>query len=97
MFFRDEKVKTKILRIFKIWEQRSIYGEEVIADLCGLISANTLGRKPDDPQEFQTSYLINRIKSCVKLEENTDLKLKQLKDGSPKITDMDTLLVSLKG
>lgn len=94
---REDKVKNKILRIFKIWEQRTIYSEDFLADLCGLLSASTIPQKPDASQEFQPTYLITRIKSCAKLEENTDLKLKQLKDGSPKITDIDSLMAQLKG
>ncbi|KAL1377310.1 hypothetical protein pipiens_004205 [Culex pipiens pipiens] len=38
---RDEKVKHKILRIFKIWEQREVYNDEFLADLNGLLSATT--------------------------------------------------------
>lgn len=51
-YLRDERVKHKVLRIFKIWEQRGIYNEEFIADLSGLISA-TPAKKSDDPHEFQ--------------------------------------------
>lgn len=43
---RDEKVKHKILRIFKIWEQREIYNDEFLADLNGLLSA-TSAKKSD--------------------------------------------------
>lgn len=39
---RDDKVKEKISRIFKIWETREIYSEEFIADLNGLLSINTV-------------------------------------------------------
>lgn len=54
MFCREEKVKARILRIFKIWEQRGVYGEEFIADLSGLISASPIGQKLNqDPQDFQ--------------------------------------------
>lgn len=53
LFYRDEKVKHKILRIFKIWEQRAVYGEEYITDLCGLISVQPTGPKSDEPHEFQ--------------------------------------------
>lgn len=42
---RDEKVKHKILRIFKIWEQREIYNDEFLADLNGLLSATTSAAK----------------------------------------------------
>lgn len=52
---RDEKVKHKILRIFKIWEQRGVYNEEFISDLCGLISVIPSGPKGDEPHEFQVN------------------------------------------
>ncbi|XP_058451522.1 uncharacterized protein LOC131430503 isoform X2 [Malaya genurostris] len=44
---RDEKVKHKILRIFRIWEQREIYNDEFLADLNGLLSATTV--KKNEP------------------------------------------------
>lgn len=50
---RDEKIKHKILRIFKIWEQRGVYGDEFISDLCGLINIQPTGPKNDEPHEFQ--------------------------------------------
>jgi hypothetical protein len=37
---REDKVKEKISRIFKIWEERGIYSEEFIADLHGLLAIN---------------------------------------------------------
>ncbi|KAF2879770.1 hypothetical protein ILUMI_26396 [Ignelater luminosus] len=94
---RDEKVKHKILRIFKIWEQRGIYGEEFLADLCGLISASPSARKGDETHEFQSSYLIQKIRTCSRLEADTDIKLKQLKEHNPKIQiDSESLISSLK-
>lgn len=57
LFFRDEKVKHKILRIFKIWEQRNVYNEEFIADLCGLLSITPAGSKTDEPHEFQVGKI----------------------------------------
>nr|XP_022911780.1 uncharacterized protein LOC111422781 isoform X2 [Onthophagus taurus] len=92
---RDEKIKHKILRIFKIWEQRCIYGEEFITDLSGLISA-TPTRRNDEPQEFQPTYLITKIRHCSKLEEDTDLKLKKFKEHNPKMINVESLCSSLK-
>lgn len=46
---RDDKVKEKISRIFKIWEQREIYSEEFIADLHGLLAINTTKKQPAAP------------------------------------------------
>lgn len=40
IFCRDEKVRNKIFRILKIWEQRQIYSEEYLSDLNGLLSMN---------------------------------------------------------
>lgn len=42
---RDNKVKEKISRIFKIWQQREIYSEDFITDLHGLLTINAL-KKP---------------------------------------------------
>lgn len=36
-FYRDDKVKGNISRIFKIWGERGIYDETFIADLNGLL------------------------------------------------------------
>ncbi|KAJ8975873.1 hypothetical protein NQ317_015206 [Molorchus minor] len=93
---RDEKVKHKILRIFKIWEQRGVYNEEFISDLCGLLSVVPSGPKGDEPHEFQPNYVINKIKTCTKLEKDTDTKLKVLNEHNPKIQMDDGLIASLK-
>ncbi|XP_074036944.1 uncharacterized protein isoform X2 [Leptinotarsa decemlineata] len=93
---RDEKVKHKILRIFKIWEQRNVYNEEFISDLCGLLSVLPSAPKSDEPHEFQPNYVINKIKTCSKLEKDTDIKLKLLKEHNPKIQIDDGLTTSLK-
>lgn len=47
-------MRPKILRIFKIWEQRSVYDDEFLSDLTGLLSAGAV-KKSDDDGEFQVS------------------------------------------
>lgn len=54
---RDEKVKHKILRIFKIWEEREIYNEEFLADLNGLLSVTTSSAKKLQQQQQQQQQL----------------------------------------
>lgn len=93
---RDDKVKQKILRIFKIWEDRSIYSEEFIADLCGLISVTPTAPKNDEPHEFQASYVINKIRVCSNLENDTDVKLKKLNELHPKVLETESYYTSLK-
>ncbi|XP_017781745.1 PREDICTED: uncharacterized protein LOC108566395 isoform X2 [Nicrophorus vespilloides] len=93
---RDEKVKNKILRIFKIWEERSVYGEEFITDLSGLISASPTNKKIEEMHDFQANYLINKIRSCSRLQDDTDSKLKLFKQHNPKLLDGEALVSSLK-
>lgn len=50
---RDEKVREKISRIFKIWQQREIYSEDVITDLHGLLFINSL-KKPSSSSSINT-------------------------------------------
>ena len=116
IYFSDDKVKHKIVRIFNIWQQRGVYNEEFISDLCGLISVVPTASKNDEPHEFQVdwlksvavfainmdqfqaNYVVNKIKQCSKLENETDLKLKVLKEHNPKIQlETETLCISLKG
>lgn len=46
---------------------------------------------------FQPNYVVNKIKSCSKLEKDTDVKLKLLKEHNPKIQFDDNLIGALKG
>lgn len=58
---RDDKVKNRIHRIFKIWEERGVYDEAFISDLCGLLTT-TVKKKAEpvehtsDPADFQVSW-----------------------------------------
>lgn len=54
---RDDKVKSRIMRIFKIWDERGVYDEAFISDLCGLLTTS-VKKKIDtnfDSSEFQVS------------------------------------------
>ncbi|XP_022837424.1 regulation of nuclear pre-mRNA domain-containing protein 2 isoform X5 [Spodoptera litura] len=92
---RDDKVRPKILRIFKIWEQRSVYDDEFLSDLTGLLSAGAV-KKSDDDSEFQPSQLVNKIKQCSVLEADTDLRLKEIHDSHLELSDAELLRTSLK-
>ncbi|KAM0736525.1 Regulation of nuclear pre-mRNA domain-containing protein 2 [Formica fusca] len=97
---RDEKVKHRILRIFKIWDQRQVYDEEFLADLSGLISAAP--KKKLDPQptsqseEFQAALLISTMRSCATLEQATDARLRDLRESNIDIESAEELRASLK-
>lgn len=59
--FRDEKVRPKILRIFKIWEQRGVYDDEFLSDLTGLLSAGAVKKTDDDPLDFQVNEIVQYL------------------------------------
>ncbi|XP_070074079.1 regulation of nuclear pre-mRNA domain-containing protein 2 isoform X2 [Drosophila takahashii] len=76
---RDERVKDKILRIFKIWEQREIYNEEYLSDLSGLLNiAPPKKSQVDVSDEFQNATLIAQVRECVELAETTDKSMQKL-------------------
>ncbi|KOX77404.1 Regulation of nuclear pre-mRNA domain-containing protein 2 [Melipona quadrifasciata] len=97
---RDEKVKHRILRIFKIWDQRQVYDEEFLADLSGLISAapkKKLEPQPTaPPEEFQAALLISTMRSCATLEQATDARLRDLRESNIDIENAEELCASLK-
>lgn len=69
----DEKVKNKIERIFRIWEQRGIYNEEFLSDLHGLLSINPAKKPPPaDNDDEQAAITVANIRSVVRLERETD-------------------------
>lgn len=86
---RDEKVKSKILRIFNIWGQREIYNEEYLSDLCGLLNIAPQKKNTQhggmDSDEYQNASLIANVRDCVELSEITDKSFKKL----PKSPDCD--------
>lgn len=97
---RDEKVKHRILRIFKIWDQRQVYDEEFLTDLSGLISAapkKKLDPQPSSqPDEFQAALLISTMRSCATLEQATDARLRDLRENNIDIESVEELRASLK-
>lgn len=54
-------MKHKIVRIFTIWQQRGVYNEEFISDLCGLISVSPAAPKSDEPHEFQVGNSLHNF------------------------------------
>lgn len=96
--YSDEKIKHKIIRIFQIWEQRSIFTEEFLADLNGLLSINPVKRqqaKDTENEDFQPTTLVANIRECMKLETSTDSSIKTYTKS--KTTDLDNIRWMSKG
>lgn len=86
----DEKVKHKIERIFRIWEQRSVYNDEFITDLHGLLSINPAKKpQPNENDDEQATITVANIKNCLRLEKDTDRSFKALPKS--KLCDKETL------
>ncbi|XP_075215420.1 regulation of nuclear pre-mRNA domain-containing protein 2-like [Lycorma delicatula] len=93
----DDKVRTKVLRLFTIWNERNIYDESFLVDLVGLLSSRTPAQAPvPDAQDFQPSALISKVRSCKTLEDDTDLRLKIVNESHLQLSDADALRSSLK-
>lgn len=96
-YVRDEKIQSKILRIIKIWEERGVYDDSYLADLTGLLTTPIQKLKLADPvQEFQIHALAVKIRSCVKLEQITDLKMKHLREANLPLTNNEAIQNMLK-
>lgn len=94
---REDSVRNKILRLFKIWNERGIYDEGFLVDLSGLLSRVHKNTTRIDVQEFQPSVMYSRIRSCKELEDDTDVKLNTLNESHISFTDIEKLRNSLKG
>lgn len=91
----DEKVKQKIERIFRIWEQRGIYNEEFLSDLHDLLSINPAKKpQPSENDDEQATITVSNIRNCVRLEKETDKCFKLL--SKTPLCDTETLHL-LKG
>lgn len=78
---RDDKVKHKISRIFKIWEQRHVYGEEYLSDLIGLLNVpppKSAQKIETSSDEFQPTALITDIRDSIRLSNLTDKTFKRI-------------------
>lgn len=71
----DERIKAKILRVFKIWEQRSVYNEEFLTGLYDLLKIAQTPKKLS-----ATSSEISPAKEVISTgsQDNDDFQLTSL-------------------
>ncbi|XP_048381607.2 regulation of nuclear pre-mRNA domain-containing protein 2-like isoform X5 [Stegostoma tigrinum] len=77
---RDPSIRKSVERIFTIWEQRSVYPEELIVDLrAALVSDKTrVVVKSKILAEFRPQALIDQLGSYKQAEDEREFKEKQL-------------------
>lgn len=77
---KDDKLKSSIERVFSIWAERNVYGEDFIDELRAILS----GVNPRAAMaskivaEFKLSDLIEKIRKMKKVELYTKAKLDSL-------------------
>ncbi|XP_029348655.1 regulation of nuclear pre-mRNA domain-containing protein 2-like isoform X2 [Acyrthosiphon pisum] len=91
------KIRFQIAKIIKIWEKYGIYDNSYLADLTNMLTTQNPKLKLADPvQEFQVQALAVKIRSCVKLEQITDLQIKNLREANLPLTNNEALQNMLK-
>ncbi|KAI5711027.1 hypothetical protein M8J75_013463 [Diaphorina citri] len=88
---RDDKVKGKILRLFKIWNERSIYDEVFLSDLCGLLTTTTKKNASAENTEFQPNVMFDKMKNMELLEDNTNEELTFISENPLNLNDIKSL------
>lgn len=72
---RDDKVKEKISRIFKIWQQREIYSEDFITDLHGLLTINSMKKLTPQTTQSQSSAGSSPINAARSDDDEDEFQL----------------------
>lgn len=79
---RDEKVRIRVVRIFKIWKDREIYSDEYLCDLNGLLNMNPIKKNTqhsgENTDDFQNTSFVSSLNECIRLSSETDKNFKML-------------------
>ncbi|CAG2105245.1 unnamed protein product [Medioppia subpectinata] len=77
---KEDQISANIERVFNIWLERSIYSEDLIEELRGLLSGKSvhLAAVSRIVAEFKLSELIERMKKTKKAEQTSASKLECL-------------------
>ncbi|GIX72534.1 regulation of nuclear pre-mRNA domain-containing protein 2 [Caerostris darwini] len=77
LLVRDEHIRSSILRVFDIWEQRSIYSPAFIADLRAILANSKVPSTAESKllADFKPETVIKKVRSVMKLEGETSSKM----------------------
>ncbi|GFY68146.1 regulation of nuclear pre-mRNA domain-containing protein 2 [Trichonephila inaurata madagascariensis] len=76
LLVRDEHIRSAVLRVFNIWEQRSVYSPEFIADLRAILTNSKVPATAPSKLlvDFKPESVIKKIRSVLKLEVDISTK-----------------------
>lgn len=86
-YLKEEKISEKVQRCLNIWNERQVFSEKFISDLSAIIKQNRA--EQDLIDNFQPQQLCTQIKIMRALEDDTDYKLKTIKESDFNIVEMD--------
>ncbi|XP_033634094.1 formin-like protein 20 [Asterias rubens] len=97
-FCREEAIRKNVLRIFKIWGERSVYSEE----FCDKLQGATVAKKPTKPPkprpdpkllaEFNHEEVPEVIEQLARFEGEVELKFRQLGMFSVDVASTETIM-----
>jgi len=94
---KDEKIVPKVNRCLAIWEERGVFDSDFIQELAGLIDLTpTFKEDQEIVENFQPQQLCTQIKIMKALEDDTDYKLKTLKENDLDGQDIEEMKLKLK-
>jgi len=88
---KEPKICEKVVRCLNIWIERSVFEEEFISDLLSIVGQKGAESKDaaDILDTFQPTQLCTQIKIMKALEDDTDYKLKTVKEAEINLVDFD--------
>ncbi|GFW67822.1 regulation of nuclear pre-mRNA domain-containing protein 2 [Trichonephila clavipes] len=91
LLVRDEHIRSAILRVFKIWEQRSVYSPEFIADLQAILTNSKVPATAPKKLlgDFNPETVIKKIRSVLKLEVDISTKKSSMNLSKLDATDAE--------
>ena len=85
---KDESIAGKVRRVINIWAERQIFEEKFIKELVATLD---VGKKTDNDivETFQPHQICTQIKIMKALEDDSEYKLKTLKEADINLVDFD--------
>ena len=93
---KDESIAGKVRRVINIWAERQIFEEKFIKELVATLD---VGKKTDNDivETFQPHQICTQIKIMKALEDDSEYKLKTLKEADINLVDFDEAKIRQMG
>lgn len=86
---KDESHVGKVRRVINIWEERQVFEEKFIKELKAILEAGKKTDINDIVDSFQPHQICTQIKIMKALEDDSEYKLKTLREADINLVDFD--------